>query len=390
MAWPTQRGPLVIGCRPARWASARSLGVGPLVGRWPARWASARSLGCRSARWAAARLLGRLPSICHSPRVEAPVCDIMLPPLPPPIGSTLSAPESVEIPLFTPSNGGLSTSVGASAAAAGATILRQPPAGEYTCTSSPSAELPARLFRRIVELEFVEMSELLPDSWQEETQPLVVFDAQLNPRLLSRKAPVQDIRAAVLVTRYPDKGPELWAYQASIVRAARNYEGLAWVAYDRQYRREALARKDLNWSATNSRLYNEAFTGRAKAIPRCRHCLSDSHITAHCTLDATLGTPTQVHPNAGSSSSEICRSYNAGRCQYVRCRYRHVCQECSYPHLWIQCPKNSSRGGTRSAENAFTVEEGSGSPLALRQYHVYMYRKVPRTSPPPSAPNVRP
>eukprot|EP00731_Ephydatia_muelleri_P032923 Em0024g467a len=240
-------------------------------------------------------------------------------------------------------------------------------AGEYT--SSPSAVLPARLSHRIVELEFVEISELLPDSWQEETQPLVVFDAQLNPRRLSRKAPVQDISlwiecfsrmAAVLVTRYPDKGPELWAYQASIVRAARNYEGLAWVAYDRQYRREALARKDLNWSATNSRLYNEAFTGRAKAILRCRHCLSDSHTTAHCTLDATLGTPTQVHPNAGSSSSEICRSYNARRCQYVRCRYRHVCQECSYPHPWIQCPKNSSRGGPNQPRMRSPSRKGTG------------------------------
>ena len=34
---------------------------------------------------------------------------------------------------------------------------------------------------------------IVPDSWQEETQTLVVFDAQLNPRRLSRKAPVQDI-----------------------------------------------------------------------------------------------------------------------------------------------------------------------------------------------------
>ena len=119
------------------------------------------------------------------------------------------------------------------------------------------------------------MSELLPDLWQEDTQPLVVFDAQLNPCQLSRKAPVQGITlwieffsrmAAVLVTRYSDKGPELWAYQASIVPAARNYEGLAWVAYDRQYRREALARKDLILSATNSRLCNEAFMGRTKAI----------------------------------------------------------------------------------------------------------------------------
>ena len=60
--------------------------------------------------------------------------------------------------------------------------------------------------------------------------------------------------AAVLSTRYPDRAPELWAYQACILRAAKNYEGVAWVAYDRQYRREAAARKDLNWSVLNSRL----------------------------------------------------------------------------------------------------------------------------------------
>ena len=195
----------------------------------------------------------------------------------PPIGSALSAPESVEIPLFTPLNGvnvGLPASVAASAVATGFTMIRQLPAGEFNC--SPSTGLPARLSCQMVDLEFVEMSELLPDSWQENTQQLVVFDTQFNPCSLSRKAPVQDISlwiecfsrmTAVLVTRYPDKGTELWAYQASIFQAARNYEGVAWVAYDRQYRREALARKDLNWSATNSRLYNEAFTGHAKAIP---------------------------------------------------------------------------------------------------------------------------
>eukprot|EP00731_Ephydatia_muelleri_P025274 Em0017g357a len=137
----------------------------------------------------------------------------------------------------------------------------------------------------------------------------------------------------------PIRVPELWAYQASIFQAARNYEGVAWVAYDRQYRREALARKDTNWSATNSRLYNEAFTGRTKMIPRCRHCVSDCHITAHCTLDVSLGTTqvpttagssslgttqvpttagssslgtTQVPTTAGSPSGEICWSYNAG------------------------------------------------------------------------------
>ena len=76
--------------------------------------------------------------------------------------------------------------------------------------------------------------------------------------------------------------PELLAYQAAIIWAERNYEGKQWVAYDRQYRREALARKDLNWSIPYIRHYNEAFTGRAKAIPRCSYCLQDDQPTSMC------------------------------------------------------------------------------------------------------------
>ena len=78
------------------------------------------------------------------------------------IGLLSSVPEAMEIPLFTQLNGvnvGLSTLVGASAVATGFTMIQPPPAGEFNC--SPSTGLPARLIRRIVDLEFVEMSELL-------------------------------------------------------------------------------------------------------------------------------------------------------------------------------------------------------------------------------------
>lgn len=83
--------------------------------------------------------------------------------------------------------------------------------------------------------------------------------------------------AAALASRFPLKAAELFAYQATIVRVERNYEAGRWVAYDRQFRREALARRDLNWSVTDTRLYNEAFTGRARAIPRRSFCLQDDH-----------------------------------------------------------------------------------------------------------------
>ncbi len=55
----------------------------------------------------------------------------------------------------------------------------------------------------------------------------------------------------------------------------RNYEG-------HQFWREELAPWDLNWSIVNSRLYSEAFTGYAKAIPGCPHCLSDDHMGMTC------------------------------------------------------------------------------------------------------------
>ena len=90
--------------------------------------------------------------------------------------------------------------------------------------------------------------------------------------------------AALLLSRFPEKGPELWAYQSTILNAAHSYDGATWVAYDRQFRCEMLARKDLNWSVPNSCLhvYNEAFTGRAKIMQRCQYYLSEDHGSTGC------------------------------------------------------------------------------------------------------------
>ena len=39
---------------------------------------------------------------------------------------------------------------------------------------------------------------------------------------------------------------------------------------------------DLNWSVQHTALYNEAFTGRARTIPRCTHYLSENHAVGDC------------------------------------------------------------------------------------------------------------
>ena len=115
----------------------------------------------------------------------------------------------------------------------------------------------------MLDLEFVEMAEL----FIEEDPPLgsnrLPTPARPLIRNISQWIERYSLMVALLSTRFPNKAPELFAYQAIIVQAERNYEDTCWTSYDRSYRHQALARKDLNWSVPGARLYSEAFTGRA-------------------------------------------------------------------------------------------------------------------------------
>ena len=86
----------------------------------------------------------------------------------------------------------------------------------------------------------------------------------------------------VLATRYPEKTPHFMAYFHTITRASHNFEGAAWASYDMAYRRQAANQHSLDWGVVDLALYNEAFTGQAKIIPRCRYCLADSYDTKEC------------------------------------------------------------------------------------------------------------
>ena len=269
-----------------------------------------------------------------------------------------------QIPVFrgsrTPTSGLdlLATAVGQS----GSMALKKTEPSEPVSLSmagpyNPAAALPPKVVKKVLDLEFVEISELKADIWSDEQ------DAGLLSRRTPSKPPVTDIKiwlecfarmAALLVTRFPEKGPELWAYQTTILRAAHN-----WVAYDRQFRREMLAQKDLNWSIPNTRLYNEAFTGRAKTIPRCPHCLGEDHAAGNCphnpnplvvglvsdprqwapaTVPLQLSQFSMAYQPGGATRVEVCRSFNENKCRFARCRFQHICFECHGHHPATACP----------------------------------------------------
>ncbi len=136
--------------------------------------------------------------------------------------------------------------------------------------------------------------------------------------------------AALLSTRFPHKAPELFAYSATIARAERNYEHRRWVAYDRQLRREALAKKCLDWSVPDPRLYSEAFTVWARSIPRCSLCLQVDHQANSCPQNhdqpwcvwpfgaGTAGASPahqSILPRTPRKPAKVCRRYNEGRCR---------------------------------------------------------------------------
>ena len=148
--------------------------------------------------------------------------------------------------------------------------------------------VPPQLTKKILALEFVDMWELLPESWQLEPAEPGCCHSRRPRRGLVTNFPLwvecYAALVATLSTWYPEKMPHFMAYLRTITRASRNFEGTAWASYDMAFRRQAANLRSLDWGVIDSALYNEAFTGRARLILRCRFCLADTHDTKECTF----------------------------------------------------------------------------------------------------------
>ena len=111
--------------------------------------------------------------------------------------------------------------------------------------------MPEKLAQKILRLEFVEMRELMPEMWLQEEE------SGKNTLVWSKRcsAPVTDIlqwlqcyaaMVGVLARAYPTMVLEFMSYQATFIKCARDFDGLAWAQYDRAgYRRQVAQTKDL-------------------------------------------------------------------------------------------------------------------------------------------------
>lgn len=216
--------------------------------------------------------------------------------------------------------------------------------------ASSFQDLPPKLVKRILNLEFIDMTKLIPESWK-----FMDEDAGCcHQNRASRKGPVTDILlwvecystlVAVLASQYPAKVPQLMAYQKTIVKAHKTYIGQGWVTYDTCYRRKAANTKCLDWDGIDFNLYNETFAGRAKIISRCLYCSSELHSSIECVQAPDYATPpgtSGLVTKKPIQNTPICYDFNnevRNKCKLKWCKFAHICIVCRGRHPKSSCPR---------------------------------------------------
>jgi len=142
---------------------------------------------------------------------------------------------------------------------------------------------------------------------------------------------------AVLCSAHPNKAGEFMAYQKTIISAYRKYVRDGWIIYDYSFRCKATNLKSLDWGQMDGKLYNETFTGRAKAIARCRICSSELHTHTECPQAIDLQIPAaqitawQSLPDH-TEIYQLVNNRRGDRCNFAPYKFAHICSECYGRH----------------------------------------------------------
>lgn len=167
-----------------------------------------------------------------------------------------------------------------------ATLISSPPSSSSPISSlADAASLPKKLEDQILSGEFVDFSSLLPGSSDRPSfGPIRLsvegdqgFTIPIQPTFSNfSKRPKIDsvdkwltafgIYASIVVAKFPHKASQLFAYQRIIREAAQKFKGLAWYAYDIDFRKLAAKNPALNWGERHLQLWLDKFTGLARSI----------------------------------------------------------------------------------------------------------------------------
>jgi len=224
--------------------------------------------------------------------------------------------------------------------------------------------VPARLAKRIVRGDYVDMAELLKDNmeverrrWAQETES---SSSHLSGQRVSRRE-IPDmlswlqcfsLYAAVVCSKFPDKVREMWAYQAIMIAEQRRCGGRGWLLYDSGFRQQVASFESVDFSKINQSLYSTTFLAYGGRGQCCTTCMAPDHTREECALHPGRAIPvvrvrepattTETHlrmlePRKKRMRRGACYAWNDGKCSAANCQYEHKCSRCLGDHRRPMC-----------------------------------------------------
>ena len=187
----------------------------------------------------------------------------------------------------------------------------------------------ARIVRRILRGDFVDMAELTEENLELELRRSLEGD-EGKPLPAHKLRPVPDLLswvrsfchfAGIVARTHPSKAVDLWAYMAIMVSGGE--KGDWWRAYDSRFRQQLTSLDKAEFGRLDQALYTRSLLATAAG-----------------------GAPKTSNPPPHESSAPrtkkrrvaACFAFNDGRaCAATPCRYQHICSRCSGDHRRSAC-----------------------------------------------------
>ena len=192
--------------------------------------------------------------------------------------------------------------------------------------------VPARIVRRVLRGDYVDMAELTEDNLELELRRSTEGE-EGKPTPLSKLKPVADpltwarsfcLYAGIVVSAHPDKARDLLAYLATLLAGAER--GDWWRAYDSRFRQQIPALESAEFGKLDQALYTRSIfaTGVAGSGQRG---------------GPSVQAEGKSTPPAKRRKVAPCYAWNDGRpCVATPCRFSHVCSKCGGDHRKSVCP----------------------------------------------------
>ncbi len=204
--------------------------------------------------------------------------------------------------------------------------------------------------------DYIELDTLLPANLSGQIGELDICLSLTSTGLAQLKRPITTkiasieswldaftIYSLLLVENCPARFSDLMRYEAYVRKLASEFEGVAWVRYDRLFRQKMASNKSLSWATPDTQLFTDCFTGMART--GCRLCSAPDHRVDQCGfrhISATSADPQLFRgnrPNGRKYRPGSCYTFNReGKCRSADCKFQHICGFCGHDHSAKYCP----------------------------------------------------